>query len=208
MEIPGAAGVIHVIHDDISPVASGKEEYLLAGKAEIQEKVNDLEFSLGWRSFFQSNPPAYAHMLRTARQWVGHQEKILDLYCGVGSIGLSLEGNLIGVEAVPQAIEHAKLNAARLGRSAEFYCANSEDWPSLECSLLILDPPRSGCHPKMIERVVNEGPEKLLYISCNCQRFIEEYATLQKAYRLVQAQLYDFFPHTPHIETLMLLEKI
>ena len=54
MEIPGAAGVIHVIHDDISPVASGKEEYLLAGKAEIQEKVNDLEFSLGWRSFFQS----------------------------------------------------------------------------------------------------------------------------------------------------------
>ena len=207
MQIEGATGVIHVIHDAISPVASGEQEYLLAGQAEIQEKVNDLEFSLGWRSFFQSNPPAYAHMLRTARQWVGHQKKILDLYCGVGSIGLSLEGNLIGVEAVPQAIEHAKRNAARLGRSAEFYCANSEDWPSLECSLLILDPPRSGCHPKMIERVINEGPEKLLYISCNCNRFIEEYATLQKAYRLVQAQLYDFFPHTPHIETLMLLER-
>ncbi|MGM9998490.1 MAG: 23S rRNA (uracil(1939)-C(5))-methyltransferase RlmD [Candidatus Bruticola sp.] len=207
MGLDKAAGVVHVIHDDISPTASGETEYLLSGQAEIKEKVNDLEFSLGWRSFFQSNPPAYAKMLRTARLWAGCQEKILDLYCGVGSIGLSLDGNLIGVESVPQAIEHAKRNAQKLGRQAEFYCANSEDWPSLECSLLILDPPRSGCHPKMIERVVKEGPETLLYISCNCSRFIEEYNVLRQAYRLVQAQLYDFFPHTPHIETLMLLKK-
>ncbi|MGM9992830.1 MAG: 23S rRNA (uracil(1939)-C(5))-methyltransferase RlmD [Candidatus Bruticola sp.] len=207
MSLDKAAGVIHVINDAISPTASGQTEYLLAGQSEIKEKVNNLEFSLGWRSFFQSNPPAYAKMLLTARRWVGPQQKILDLYCGVGSIGLSLEGNLIGVESVPQAIEHAKRNAKKIGRQAEFYCTNSEDWPSLDCSLLILDPPRSGCHPKMITRVVEEGPETLLYISCNCSRFIEEYNVLRQAYRLVQAQLYDFFPHTPHIETLMLLKK-
>lgn len=209
MQIPGSAGVIHILHNGISPAVRVEEERLLAGVPEIYERVNDLEFSLGWCSFFQSNPPAYANMLRTVREWCGRQEKILDLYCGVGSIGLSLDGPLTGVEMVEQAISNAKRNAERLGRTdADFHCANSEDWPSLDCSLLILDPPRSGCHPKMIERVVNEGPERLLYISCNYQRLIDEYKVLKSRYKIEKAQLYDFFPHTPHIETVCLMSKI
>ncbi len=207
MAIPGAQGVIHVYHDGLSPVASGQSEELLAGKEEIIERVNDLEFSLGWRSFFQSNPPAYAQMLAQARRWVGPQEKILDLYCGVGSIGLSLEGDLVGVESVPQAIANAQANARRLGRKAQFHCANSEDWPDLKASLIIIDPPRSGCHPSLIQRLLKEGSPTLLYISCNFSRFWEEYQSLKEAYRLERVQFYDFFPHTPHLESLLLLRR-
>ena len=206
MQIRYAAGVLQVTHNGISPTTSAAEsEHLLAGRDSIKEQVNSLEFSLGWRSFFQVNPPAYAHMLRNIRAWVGKQEKILDLYCGVGTIGLSMDGPVVGVESVPQAIEHAKRNAQRLHKQAEFYCANSEDWPSLESSLLILDPPRHGCHPKLIERVAQEGPSHLLYISCNYNKFFEEYQKLRQSYTIQKAQLYDFFPHTPHVETCVLL---
>ncbi|MBQ7528918.1 23S rRNA (uracil(1939)-C(5))-methyltransferase RlmD [bacterium] len=203
----GAHGVIQALNDEISPVATSQRDILLAGSETICERVNDLKLSLGWRSFFQSNPPAYANMLRQAKMLVGPQEKILDLYCGVGSIGLSLDGYVIGVENVAQAVENAKINACNLQRQAEFYCANSEDWPDLNCSLLVIDPPRSGCHPRMIERLLTGGPEKILYISCNPLRFVEEYEKLKDIYGIKVAQMYDFFPHTPHIESMFILER-
>lgn len=204
----GCAGVIHALNDSVSPTAASQRDILLAGRETITERVNDLELSLGWRSFFQSNPPAYALMLRQAAEFVGPQESVLDLYCGVGSIGLSLPGFITGVEIVEQAVEHARLNALKLGRRAEFHCGSSEDWPELgRYGLLVLDPPRSGCSPKLIKRLPAEGPRKILYISCNPPRFFEEYELLRSAYRLEKAKIYDFFPHTPHAEMMTLLSR-
>ncbi|MBQ7501935.1 23S rRNA (uracil(1939)-C(5))-methyltransferase RlmD [bacterium] len=204
----GAAGVIHALNDSVSPTADSQRDILLAGRESIVEKVNDLELSLGWKSFFQSNPPAYALMLRQAAEFVGAQENVLDLYCGVGSIGLSLPGSITGVEIVGQAVEHARLNAQKLGRQAEFHCGSSEDWPNLNSyGLLVLDPPRSGCSPKLIKRLPAEGPRQILYISCNPPRFFEEYEGLREFYRLEKARIYDFFPHTPHAEMMTLLSR-
>ncbi len=113
----------------------------------------------------------------------------------------------MGVESVPEAIVDAHNNARRAGIQAEFHVGASEEWPDLACDLLILDPPRSGCHPKLIRRLPEEGPERILYISCNPARLAEELGVLGQAYALRRVQLFDFFPQTPHVEALCLLER-
>jgi len=205
----GATGVIHAVHNSPAGAVRVEESRVLHGVDRIQERLGDLEFELSWRSFFQSNPPAFARMLAEARQWSGQdpERRVLDLYCGVGTVGLSLGGRLVGVEAVPEAIADARGNARRAGIQAEFHVGSSEEWPDLACDLLVLDPPRSGCHPKLIRRLPEEGPERILYISCNPARLAEELGVLGQAYALRRVQLFDFFPQTPHVEALCLLER-
>ncbi len=87
----------------------------------------------------------------------------------------------------------------------EIDCVAAEEWTDLDCDLLVLDPPRSGCHPKLIKRLAAEGPQTLLYVSCNPARLAEEMRVLGQRYRLERLQCFDFFPQTPHIEALCLL---
>lgn len=205
----GATGVIHAVHTSPAGAVRVDRSEVLRGQDRIVERLGALEFDLSWRSFFQSNPPAFARMLEEAREWTGVPpgDRVLDLFCGVGTVGLSLGGRLVGVEAVPEAIEDARRNAARAGVEAEFHVGNSEDWPELACDLLVLDPPRSGCHPKLIRRLPTEGPDRILYVSCNPARLADELGVLQEAYALRRVRLYDFFPQTPHVEALCLLER-
>ncbi len=205
----GATGVIHAVHTSPAGAVRVEESSVLHGQDRIVERLGSLEFELSWRSFFQSNPPAFARMLEEAREWLGAapDRRVLDLYCGVGTVGLSLGGRLVGVESVPEAIDDARGNASRAGIQAEFHVGNSEEWPDLACDLLVLDPPRSGCHPKLIRRLPDEGPQRILYISCNPARLAEELGTLGQAYALRRVRLFDFFPQTPHVEALCLLER-
>lgn len=203
----GAQGVVHVVHNSPAAAVKAESSEVLAGRDCIEERLGDLTFDLSWRSFFQSNPPAFYAMLQEINSWIADHDRILDLYCGVGTIGLSLKGELTGVEAVPEAIEDARRNAIKAGREATFHCGNSEDWPNLDCDLLILDPPRSGCHPKLIKRLPAEGPERILYISCNPLLFAEEYNTISQYYTIERFRLFDFFPQTPHCEAVSLLVR-
>lgn len=209
LEALGATGVIHAVHNSPAGAVQVERSEVLRGQDRIVERLGPLEFDLSWRSFFQSNPPAFAGMLEEARRWVapGPGQRVLDLFCGVGTVGLSLGGDLVGVETVPEAIGDARRNAARAGVQAEFHVGNSEDWPDLACDLLVLDPPRSGCHPKLVRRLPAEGPDRILYISCNPARLADELGVLNEAYRLRRVRLYDFFPQTPHVEALCLLER-
>lgn len=202
----GATGVIHAVHNSPSAAINVESSSLLYGQSTITEKLGPLSFDLHWRSFFQSNPPAFYTMLQEVKSWIEPGQRLLDLYCGVGTIGLSLGGQLTGVEFIPEAIENAKANAAKAGiDNAQFFCGCSEDWPSLDCDVLILDPPRSGIHPKLVKRLPSEGPERILYISCNPARFIDEYEVLKTRYKIDRVRMFDFFPHTPHVEMAVLL---
>ncbi len=205
----GATGVLHVEHNSPAGAVCVESSRVLRGEDRLVERLGSLQFQLSWRSFFQSNPPAFARMLAEAREWIrpDPERRVLDLFCGVGTVGLSLGGRLVGVESVPEAIEDARRNAARAGIPADFLVGAAEEFPDLSCDLLILDPPRSGCHPRLIRRLPEEGPERLLYISCNPARLAEELETLGEAYRLSRVRLFDFFPQTPHVEALCLLER-
>lgn len=185
---------------------------LLYGEPYLRETLGHLNFRLSWQSFFQSNPRAYLKLLETAREWANLKsgDSLLDLFCGIGTIGLFLQpegGKLTGVESVPEAIVDAHQAAELNGRVGDFHCAQAQDWTDLNTDLLVLDPPRSGCHPKLIERLLTEGPQRILYISCNPNLWIKEAQALAPHYRIVKAQPFDFFPHTRHVELLALLER-
>lgn len=202
----GATGVLLARQSSTAGAVKPDSVELLSGQDELIERLGELSFELSWRSFYQANPPAYLRLLQTAREWAGPVERLLDLYCGIGTIGLFLEPNqLTGVESVPEAIENARANALRNQRSGSFEVVAAEEWTDLDCDLLVLDPPRSGCHPKLIKRLAAEGPQTLLYVSCNPARLAEEMRVLGQRYRLERLQCFDFFPQTPHIEALCLL---
>jgi 23S rRNA (uracil1939-C5)-methyltransferase len=181
----------------------------LFGEQVLKDRVGSLEFELGWNSFFQVNPRAYERLLEVMRQWrqTPAGGELLDLFCGVGSIGLSLYkpgDKLLGVELVEQAVLDARANADRNGIEARFEHRSAESVLEFQTDLLILDPPRSGCHPKLLKRLREVAPaEELFYVSCNPHRLKEELEELQVRYRLVRAQAFDFFPQTHHVEMLL-----
>lgn len=214
LEPAGAQGLFWVEQSSTAGAIVPEQEHLLHGQERIEQKLGPLTFRLGWRSFFQSNPPAYRLLLDQLKEWLLplKPESLLDLYCGIGSIGLYVapaDCRLVGVESVEPAIEDARRCAAEMGRAAEFHVCPSENWTEWAgFSAAIVDPPRSGCHPRMLERLVAEGPAEVFYISCNPDRFVAELAQLKSAYRLEKAVACDFFPQTGHVELLAWLRRL
>lgn len=198
-----------------SPAAAivPEKQHILVGVDEVRQTLGDLQFRLGWRSFFQSNPPAYQQMLDTLREWIAPlaPARVLDLYCGIGSIGLYVTGpqtRLVGVENVPEAVADARRCAAELGRSAEYFDQPAETWTDWNCDVAIVDPPRHGCHPDLVQHLAAGGPRDVFYVSCNPEKLFAEMKVLAPAYRLVRAVACDFFPQTAHMELLCWLRRL
>lgn len=203
----GPQGLLWIEQESSAGAVVPLREHLLWGENRLRQPLGPLTFELGWRSFFQIHPPAYLQMLQQLQQWIAPLQptSLLDLYCGIGSIGLSCapdEAQLVGVESVPEAIEDARRISRSLGRKARFEVARAEDWEDWNHPVVILDPPRSGCHPQLLERLQQNPPEHLFYISCNPDRLAAELSSLQSAYRLEALQAFDFFPQTAHVELL------
>jgi 23S rRNA (uracil1939-C5)-methyltransferase len=208
----GAAGVLHALNRSPAGAVVVESSRLVRGRERLIERVGEVELELSWQSFFQNNPAGFALLLAQAREWLAPISgyRLLDLFCGVGTVGLSLgrqAGRLVGVESLPEAVEDARRNARRNGVEGEFHQGRAEDWADLAADVAVLDPPRAGCHPRLLARLVREGPPRLLYISCNPWRLLEELDHLQPAYRLERWRLYDLFPQTPHVEALCLLQR-
>lgn len=193
-------------------IVPDREEPLF-GPQILEEQLGHLKFELGWQSFYQVNPLAYLRLLEAIKTWrsVARGSRVLDLFCGVGSIGLYVveEGDeLLGVELVEAAVADARRNAERNGIKARFEVCSAQEWASLEADLLIIDPPRSGCHPRLVQMLSDRAPaEELFYISCNPHRLVEELPDLLKSYRLRRAQAFDFFPQTHHLEFLLQFQR-
>ena len=166
------------------------------------------EYSYSPNGFFQINLPVYEMVLQEIKDQIG-DGKLLDLYAGVGSISLSVAHDgqeLKLVEINGAAVEEMKNNAA--GRkNTECILAKSEDVTdhiTPDCTV-ILDPPRAGCDKKLIEKLIEVQPEKIIYLSCNPITQARDVAMLTEAYNCSAAQPYNFFPRTPHIENLVIL---
>ncbi len=219
-EIDGLASVILNINRDKTNVVLGKECKTLFGSDYITDELCDLKFNLSPLSFYQVNHDGAEILYNKAKEYAAltGSETLVDLYCGTGTIGLTMAKDvksLIGVEIIPQAIENAKENARLNGiDNAEFICADAAQAAStllergVKPDIVILDPPRKGCDEALIKTVAEMSPERVVYVSCDsatlardCQRF----AVL--GYRTLAATPVDMFPHTAHVETVALLAK-
>ena len=187
------------------------------GKTTIKEKLGEVEFIISPKSFFQTNTYQSKVLYDIAVDFADLQgnENVLDLYTGIGSIALYIAKKVkkvFGIEVVKEAIEDAKLNAELNDISnATFKTGDVKDVLSdnfEKTDIVFIDPPRAGMHKDVVETLLKLEPEKIVYISCNPSTQARDVALLSEKYKAEKSQAVDMFPHTHHIENVILLEKI
>lgn len=201
-------------------VILGKEQTVLTGNGTLQDTLCGVAISLSAHSFYQVNHDAAEQLYREAARLAAlkPQETLLDLYCGVGTIGLSMiapEQKLIGVEVVPSAVENARENARRAGvQDAEFLCADAGKASQilaergLRPDVIVLDPPRKGCDHATLEAVGHMAPSRIVMVSCNSATMARDAAALREmGYTLQCYRPVDLFPRTAHCECALLMIK-
>ncbi len=183
------------------------------GDNHISEKLGGRSFRISASSFFQVNTAQTEHVLRTVRRYLTPQrnEVLLDMYCGVGTFGLGLADEVkavIGIEESEAAVADARFNS-RVIDNAQFLQGRAEDLlPHLEekVDMVILDPPRQGCHKKVLTALLKLAPPKMTYVSCDPATLARDVGRLvQGGYELVEVQPIDMFPQTCHVESVALL---
>ena len=199
-------------------VLAGEFETLW-GSDTLTEGLCGLRFSLSPRAFFQVNPVQAEKLYDKALEYAGIREgtPALDLYCGTGTIALCMAGRgarVIGAEIVPEAVENAKQNALDNGLSdrCEFLCADAaraaEEFRrrGMAPEVIVVDPPRRGLSPEVIDAVADMGPERIVYVSCDPGTLARDLSIFaQKGYATVKCTAVDMFPRTSHVETVCLL---
>lgn len=201
-------------------VILGQQETVLAGPGTLQDVLCGVSVTLSPHSFYQVNHDAAEQLYREAAQLAALQpnETLLDLYCGAGTIGLSMVQpgqKLIGVEVVHSAVENAHQNAARAGvTDAEFLCADAGKASQilaergLRPDVIVLDPPRKGCDNDTLQAVVRMAPSRIVMVSCNPATMARDAAILREmGYDLQCYRPVDLFPRTAHCETVGLFTK-
>lgn len=205
-------------------VILGEESVTLYGPGCIEDTLCGVPVRLGPLSFYQVNTLAAERLYGVAAEYAQLEpdDVLLDLYCGMGTIGLSMAGHcreLIGVEIIPEAIDSAKANAARMGDAvaakSRFFCADAGEAAArlaaegLRPDVIMLDPPRKGCDETTLSAVVQMSPRRVVYVSCNPSTAARDAAWLgQHGYRAEKVQPVDLFPRTKHVEAVLLLTKL
>ncbi|MBQ8028501.1 MAG: 23S rRNA (uracil(1939)-C(5))-methyltransferase RlmD [Clostridia bacterium] len=212
--------VILNINKKDTNVILGEECETVFGKDYIEDILCGLKFRISPLSFYQVNPAGTQLLYSRAKQYaeIDKTKTVLDLYCGAGTIGLSMADSakeIIGVEIIPQAVENAKENA-RLNNieNARFFCDDASGaakrfaCEGLKPDVIILDPPRKGCSGDVIDAVVEMNPERVVYVSCDSATLARDCKIFaSKGYKTVNATAVDMFPRTTHCETVVLLSQ-
>ena len=217
---PSVCSVVLNVNPDKTNVVLGARCVTLFGKDEIEDVLCGLRFSISPLSFFQVNPKATELLYGKAAEFAAltGSETLLDLYCGAGTIGLSMAARakaIIGAEIVPQAVENARQNAARNNiANVRFLCADAAaaakqlKQEGVRPDVIVLDPPRKGCDESLIRTVAAMAPDRVVYVSCDpatlardCKRF----AVL--GYKAERAVAVDLFPRTVHCEVVALITR-
>ena len=202
-------------------VVLGDAQTLLWGSDCVTQRLCGLDFTLSAQSFFQVNPAQAERLYQLAGRFAsltGH-ERVLDLYCGTGTAGLTVAGQcaeLVGVEIIPQAVEDAQHNAAQNGISnARFLCTDAaraaarlyaEGWKP---DVVLLDPPRKGCELALLRTIAGMAPRRVVYISCSPPTLARDLALLRDlGYHTTKAAPVDMFPRTGHVECVALAERV
>ena len=217
-KVAGLKSVVININREKSNVILGKESKTLWGDDYISDELLGKKFVISPNSFYQVNHAQCEKLYSKARDYanLGGDEVLLDLYCGVGTIGLTMADSvkqLVGIEIIPQAIENAKINAELNNiDNAKFICADAPKGAEILKSegikpdVIILDPPRKGCAPSLFDTVCQMNPKRIVYVSCDSSTLARDLKILEeKGYKTKKVSAVDMFPRTPHIETVVLL---
>ena len=210
-------GILHTYNDSLADVVKSDRTELLYGRDYIYEELLGLRFKITTFSFFQTNSLGAEVLYSKVREYVGEtkEKNIFDLYSGTGTIAQLLApvaGKVTGVEIVEEAVEAARENAALNGLSnCEFIAGDVlkvidelKDKPDI----IVLDPPRDGIHPKALDKIIDFGVDRMIYVSCKPTSLIRDLELLQaRGYKVEKVCAVDMFPQSVHVETICLLSK-
>jgi 23S rRNA (uracil1939-C5)-methyltransferase len=223
----GVTTIVNSVTKSKSQTSFAEEYHILYGNGYIKERIGGYIFRITPNGFFQTNSQQCYTLYKTAADIAefSPKENVLDLYCGSGTIGIffsSLVNSVYGVEQSKESIEAANLNAEinnvsncrfEISDVMEFlhrliYEESTKQKFPEKFSAIILDPPRSGIHPKAAEYLLEYGAEKIIYISCNPATQARDCALLKPKYKITKIQPVDMFPHTFHIENAVRLDRV
>ncbi|QJD84743.1 23S rRNA (uracil(1939)-C(5))-methyltransferase RlmD [Cohnella herbarum] len=220
-KVPGVVSICQNVQTAATPVVFGEETRVLWGEDVIYDEIDGIQFAISPRSFFQVNPEQTVRLYGKAVEYAAltGNETVMDAYCGAGTISLFLAKHadkVYGVEIVPEAIEDAKRNARLNGiHNAEFEVGPAEAimprWKDdgIVPDVIVVDPPRKGCDPSLIDTMLELRPSRIVYVSCNPSTLARDLRLLEDGgYKTVEVQPVDMFPHTGHVECVVSLNQI
>lgn len=217
-EFPQITSLLYVINEKKNDTIFDQDVMVWRGPEYIHEEMNGIRFRIGPKSFYQTNSLQALRLYEIARDFAGFKgdELVYDLYTGAGTIANFIAGSVrevVGVEYVPSAIEDAKINSLinNIGNT-KFYAGDMKDVLSTDFVLqhgkpdaIITDPPRAGMHADVVDRLMEIEAPKIVYVSCNAATQARDLLVLKEKYDIVQIQPVDMFPHTQHVENVVLL---
>jgi 23S rRNA (uracil1939-C5)-methyltransferase len=212
--LPEVTSIVQNVNGQKTSLIFGDETRLLEGREFIQETLGELEFELSARTFFQLNPEQTVNLYNEVKEAAGLTgvEKVVDAYCGVGTIGLWLADGaeeIRGMDVIADSIEDAEKNAERHGISHATYVVGKaeqvlpkwakEGWKP---DVLVVDPPRTGLDQQLLNTILKVKPKKIVYVSCNPSTLAKDISVLVSKYKVGYIQPVDMFPQTSHIESV------
>jgi 23S rRNA (uracil1939-C5)-methyltransferase len=218
-QVPGITTLLYTINPKMNDTIYDLQPQAYYGKGYITEKLEDLQFKIGPKSFFQTNTRQGERLYQITREFaeLTGKETVYDLYCGTGSIGLFVSGlakKIIGVEVISEAINDAKENAALNNIShAQFFagdvidiCDDAFFAHHGKPDVIITDPPRAGMHEKLVQKILDMEAPLVVYVSCNPATQARDLSKLDEKYTVTRMRPVDMFPHTHHIENVVQLK--
>jgi 23S rRNA (uracil1939-C5)-methyltransferase len=212
--------VYHTVSDALSDAVVPDDVRLLWGQPRLTERMQGLSFAISPFTFFQVNPAALEEFYPCLKEQAGltPDDVVLDLYCGIGTIGLQLAPRckyVWGVEAVEASVRDAFENSASNGITNISFMAGDtrrilyeqeSAWQG-KVSVVVINPPRSGTSPRVVKRIMNLNPRRIVYSSCNIASMAADIRLLSERYQPMFIKPFDFFPHTRHFEVLAVLDR-
>ncbi len=217
---PEITTIVRNINDKHTSLVLGERSETLYGSGYIEEQLCGLSFRISPKSFYQINPVQTEVLYNKAAEFaeLTGSERVIDAYCGTGTIGLIMSrnaGEVIGVELNRDAVRDAKSNAAANGvKNIQFFCGDAGRFmvemaeARESADVVITDPPRAGCSLDFLRSLIRLAPKRVVYVSCNPETLARDLGFLtRKGYKAVKIQPVDMFPFTEHVETVVLLSR-
>lgn len=217
---PEITSLLYIVNQKANDTITDQEVHLFRGRDYILETMEGLQFKVGPKSFYQTNSEQAYELYKVARDFASltGEELVYDLYTGTGTIAnfVSRQARkVIGIEYVPEAIEDAKVNAELNGlENTLFFAGDMKDILTTgfieqygRPDVIITDPPRAGMHDDVIKTILFAAPKRIVYVSCNPATQARDLSLLDAHYKVTKVQPVDMFPHTQHVENVVLLEQ-
>jgi len=220
-KFPEITSLLYVINEKGNDTITDQNIHVFKGRDYIIEEMEGLKFIIGPKSFYQTNSQQAYELYKVAREFasLSGKEVVYDLYTGTGTIACfvaSAAGKVIGIEYVPEAISDAKINAENNSiENTSFFAGDMKDILTKDFiashghpDVIITDPPRAGMHEEVINAILFAAPERIVYVSCNPATQARDISLLSHNYQVTKIQPVDMFPHTHHVENVVLLERL